>query len=116
MALSDFKEFVKSNPKLIDFVRNKEMTWQGFYELYDLYGSKNEIWNKYLGITNNGIGSFKDIFNNLKGINMNELQSGITSIQKGIGYVQEFISNKTSNVRKEKEEYEPRPIHKYFDD
>ena len=36
------------------------MTWQKFYEIYDLYGKDNAIWNDYLGkketisnITNN---------------------------------------------------------------
>ena len=50
------------------------MTWQKFYELYDLYGPFHDIWNKYLGITTNGVFSFKDMFNVFKSLDMNEVQ------------------------------------------
>ena len=33
MAKEDFKKFVKRNAKLINHVKNKEKTWQEFYEL-----------------------------------------------------------------------------------
>ena len=36
MSKEEFKGFVQKNPKLIEYVRNNEMTWQKFYELYDL--------------------------------------------------------------------------------
>ena len=36
--IDNFKSFVKKNPKLITFVKNGSMSWQKFYELYDLYG------------------------------------------------------------------------------
>lgn len=120
MSLESFKVFVKENPSLVTFVKNKEMTWQGFYELFDLYGSSNHIWDKYLGITSSGASSFKDMFSLFKNIDMNELQSGINSIQKGIGYVQDFISTRNNDKNKDKETvkdtYEPRPMYKYFDD
>ena len=61
MSLDNFKNFVKENPKLANFVRNGDMTWQKFYELYDLYGPFHDIWNKYLGITTNRVFSFKDV-------------------------------------------------------
>ncbi len=117
MSLENFKSFVKTNPSLTNFVRSGDMTWQKFYELYDLYGPVHDVWNKYLGITTNGAFSFKDIFGMLKNIDTNELQKGIGSLQKGIGYVQEFIANKATDTREEKKEtYEPRPMYKYFDD
>ena len=46
MSLDNFKKFVKENPKLVNFVRNGDMTWQKFYELYDLYGPFHDIWNQ----------------------------------------------------------------------
>lgn len=115
MALSDFKNFVKQNPKLLEYVRNKEASWQQFYEMYDLYGSKSDVWNKYLNISSSGVNSFKTIFDSLKNINMEELQSSISSLQKGIGYVKDLLVTKDARSE-EKKEYEPRPIHKYFDD
>ena len=33
-----FKDFVKKHPELISYVKNKKMTWQDFYEIYDMYG------------------------------------------------------------------------------
>ena len=48
MKKEEFKEFVKKNPKLITYVKNNEMTWQKFYEMYDLYGESNDVWNEYI--------------------------------------------------------------------
>ena len=45
---NEFKEFVKNNPSLLKFVNNEKMTWQKFYEMYDLYGENSEVWNEYI--------------------------------------------------------------------
>ena len=37
----EFKTFIKNNPGFIKYVNNGEMTWQKFYEMYDLYGEEN---------------------------------------------------------------------------
>ncbi len=116
MSLENFKLFVKENPTLTNFVRNKEMTWQGFYELFDLYGKDSNVWDKYLKITSSSTSSFKDIFSMFKNIDVNELQKGIGSIQKGIGYVQEYLSTRDNPKEEKKDNYEPRPMYKYFDD
>ena len=44
MKKDDFKNFVRTKPELIKYVKNGEMTWQKFYEIYDLYQElyKNE--------------------------------------------------------------------------
>ena len=46
--IDEFKMYVKKNPKLINYVKDGSMTWQGFYEIYDLYGEDNNAWSKYL--------------------------------------------------------------------
>ena len=117
MSLESFKNFVREKPNLITFVRNNEMTWQQFYEMYELYGPNHSVWNKYLGITNNGT-SLKDMLGLLRNIDMTELQKGIGSLQKGIGYLQEIVQNKTVDVNNNfrKNEYTPRPIYEKFDD
>ena len=46
MSKVEFKEFVRKNPQLISFVEKEETSWQKLYELYDLYGSDNEVWQK----------------------------------------------------------------------
>ena len=47
MKQEEFKNFVRTKPELIKYVQNGEMTWQKFYELYDLYGTDESFWNKY---------------------------------------------------------------------
>lgn len=117
MSLEGFKSFVKEKPELIEYVRKKETTWQDFYNLYELYGKDNEVWNKYLGKTTSqqSLFSFKDVLGMFKNIDMNEVQKGIGSLQKGINYLQNIAEKKeVPNIRKTS--YEPRPMHKYFDD
>ena len=48
MSKESFKEFVKKNPRLIKYVKNNEMTWQKFYEIYDIYGEDKNAWSEYL--------------------------------------------------------------------
>lgn len=46
--LEEFKKYVKKYPKLISYVKEGKMTWQDFYELYDIYGENDEVWSKYI--------------------------------------------------------------------
>ena len=39
----DFKEFASKNPSLAKYIENGEMSWQKFYELYDIYGEDVNI-------------------------------------------------------------------------
>lgn len=110
MPLSDFKSFVRERPSLASFVNNNQMTWQKFYEMYELYGDKSSIWNDYV-ISNSSV-SIKDMLGMFKNVNMNDLQEGINSLQKGINYIQDMVKSKDIPVRN----YEPRPIYKHLDD
>ena len=47
MSKETFKEFIRNKPELINHVNNGTMTWQKFYELYDLYGEDDNIWKQY---------------------------------------------------------------------
>ena len=78
----EFKNFVKENPRLIKFVKNGEMTWQKFYELYDMYGTDDNVWANYLkdtvaataataaAATTASSLSFNDVINWVKGIDL----------------------------------------------
>ena len=44
--IDNFKLFVINIPNLITYVRNNTMSWKKFYELYDLYGEDNNVWNE----------------------------------------------------------------------
>ena len=118
-----FKEFVKKNPILIKYVDSNEMTWQKFYEMYDLYGENNSVWDKYLESNKtNSISditktsAFTDFIAFLKTINLDSLQEGIGSIQRVLGVFQDFSSNKDNSTNTDKKEYKPRPLYKHFED
>lgn len=118
--VDSFKEFVKKNQVLVTYVKENKMTWQKFYELYDLYGEDNNIWSEYLKkeepqpkVNNTKLSSLSNIMEMAKNIDPDKLQDGITSIQKAISLFGDMITkNNTSSTNT----YTPRPIYKKFDD
>jgi hypothetical protein len=114
--VDNFKIFVRKHPELISYVKNNEMTWQKFYELWYLYGEDDNTWNKYIK-PNNSVSitdfRFKDIVNMVKGINLDAAQKSITNIQKAISLVQDIIGNKGNTTG---DIYTPRPIYQHFED
>ena len=111
----EFKKFVKNNPILIDKVKNNEMTWQNYYELYDLYGEDNNIWNNYIINEKQEKNSFKfnEIMDMVKNIDVDKVQNSITSLQKALGLFGDLFVNKNNTNNNN---YNPRPIYKRFDD
>ena len=118
MKKEEFKEFVKKHPKLVEYVKKDEMTWQKFYEMYDIYGEDNEVWNKYLSetkeVVKTGIAglTLSEVVNWVKTIDLDSLQEGIGNVQRVLGVVQDF-SNKNTDI---KSTYRPKPLYKHFDD
>lgn len=115
--IDDFKSFVKENPKLVNFVNNKTMSWQDFYELYDLYGKDNIVWDKYLKNDNtrevsSKNSSLSNVMNMAKNMDVNKLQDGIDSIQKAISLFGDILIKKDDTTSG----YTPRPIYRKFDD
>ena len=120
--IDNFKLFVKNNPNLITYVKNNTMSWQKFYELYDLYGEDNNVWNEYLNkdTTVNSTkteskksSKFSDILDMAKNLDTNKLQDGISSVQKAIGLIGDIlVKDKKSDVST----YNPRSIYRRFDD
>lgn len=121
--VDEFKSFVKKNPNLVTYVKNRSMSWQELYELYDLYGEEDNVWSEYLtksevkkanksNTTINRSNTFSNILEMAKNIDTNKLQDGITSIQKAIGLFGDMLlKDKT-----ETNTYTPRPIYRKFDD
>lgn len=117
--IDNFKAFVKQNPSLVTYVKEGNMTWQKFYELYDLYGEDNNIWGTYLKKetppkkNNTSKSSLTSIMEMAKNLDSDKLQDSITSIQKAISLFGDIIlkDNKTPDNN-----YTPRPIYKKFDD
>lgn len=117
----EFKAFVKENPRLVKYIKNGEMTWQKFYEIYDIYGKDENAWKDYLtagvasvAATSASAFSFNDMINWVKGIDLDSVQSGIGNLQRVIGMVQDLTAKDSTEVKKE--EYKPRPLYKHFDD
>ena len=122
--IEDFKVFVRENPKLINYVKENKKTWQNFYEMYDIYGKNNEIWDEYLKeeikkenkeeVKKINITSFNDILNMAKNMDVNKVQEGITSLQKAISLFSDlFIKNEDNSP---KSSYTPRPVYRRFED
>ena len=114
MSKETFKSFVRDNPSLIKYVNNNSMTWQKFYEMFELYGTDNKVWDSYINNTNitNANGAFKELVDIFKGLNLEKVQKGINSIQKTISLVQELGLGATSAAAT----YESRPQYPHFDD
>ncbi len=121
MSKEGFKEFVKKNTNLINYVENGKTDWQHLYELYDLYGENSNIWEKYQiknsktnseATKENSNQGFKDFLNLIKGLDLETVRKGINSIDKAI----ETFKELGESPKKEEPKYEPRPTFKYFED
>ena len=115
----DFKEFIRTKPELVEYIKNKEMTMQSFYEIYDVYGSDESAWEPYIRKEikeNNNISTSK-ITDIMKNLNIDEIQKHINTAQKALGVVSDLTtknSNTMSNVIKGP--LQSRPLNKFFED
>ncbi len=122
--VDEFKMFVKANPFLIDYIKKGKKSWQDLYEIYDIYGSDEEYWNKYLEETkqdndkNNAERNNSTFTNHVdelikmaKNVDVDKVQEGITSLQKTLALFGDLFASK-----KPTSTYNPRPLYKRFDD
>lgn len=115
----NFKLFVKSHPSLLKYIKNEQMTWQKFYEIYDMYGEDEKIWKDYLTESRqipetkkSNISSLGELMGFVKNIDLDSVENGINSLQRVLGVLQDFGTNKTSSENN----YKPRPLYKHFED
>lgn len=112
----EFREFVKTKPELINYIKDGEMTWQKFYEIYDLYGSDEKAWKEYERKAPVNIpGNIKEITNMIKNINVDSIQKHINTAQKALGVVQD-LTTKSPTSPLPKGPTTPRPLNKFFED
>lgn len=111
MSKEAFKSFVRLNPNLANFVNNNTMTWQKFYDMFELYGASNSVWDKFLSSSSTAENTFKELITTIKGIDLQKVQKGIDNIQKTISLVQDFGSNTRGDTV-----YEKRETYRKFDD
>lgn len=120
MKNEEFKNFVRTKPELIHYVQNGKMTWQKFYELYDLYGDDKNVWDKYIledrAPITDGISRISDM---VKNVNVDSIKSHINTAQKAIDFVQDLTKKTpTPNITDSltKGPVAPRPLNKFFED
>lgn len=121
-----FKSFVRTKPQFANFVQSGEMTWQKFFELYDLYGENSEVWDKYLGtsgerVTPNVADGINKITSLVKNVDMESIKSHIDTAQKAIDFMQDLTlkkgmdgGNMVNNLNKGP--VASRPLNKFFED
>ena len=114
MKKEEFKKFVRNHPNLVNYVKNNKMTWQQFYEIYDLYGEDNSIWNTFNDSdsknNSNLANLIKDFMGLFKNIDVKSLQNTLTSLSKALDAFKDMGNASNTNM------YEERPKYKYFED
>ena len=118
----EFKNFVSGHPELVNYIKNKEYTWQDFYEIYDMYGDNREVWSKYRENNVNNetefdrAGPINELTSLVKGINMTNVQKYINNAQKAINVIQELTTKTPVGKGPAVPPKTPRPITKFFGD
>ena len=110
--IENFKIFAKQHPNFASYIKDGTMTWQKFYELYDMYGEDSTIWNDYQEQSKKSP-TINDIVTMAKKIDINKLQDGVNSLSKAVGLFSDLFASKSSSTRNE---YKPRAIYRRFDD
>lgn len=89
----NFKIFISNHPEVLDYIKRHEMSFQDFYEIYDIYGDNNDVWNKYFKET-----SFSKISNIVKKIDMNNIQNHVNNAQKVVGILEELTKKSPEKI------------------
>ena len=111
--LDSFKSFVKQNPTFASFIKDGSMTWQKFYELYDMYGEDSNIWDDFKVVSEKkNSPTISDIVNMTKNIDINKLQDGVNSLSKAVGLFSELFTGNSSSS----DTYKPRAVYRRFED
>ena len=84
------------------------MTWQKFYELYDIYGENSDIWNDYK--EEKTVVGLSDIIAWIKSIDLDSIHENLESISRVVSVLQDL------GVKNNISDYKPRPIYKHFED
>lgn len=95
----NFKNFISAHPELLKYIKNKNMTFQDFYEIYDIYGEDENTWSKYFKEESSSADDdrIKELGKILKNINMDNIEHHVNNAQKIIGIIQE-LTKKTPDT------------------
>ena len=113
MKKEAFKEFAKLHPELITYLKNNpSMNWQKLYEIYDICGEDDSVWNNYFSNTSSNT-NITDMFKN---IDTKKVQEHIGTAQKALNLIQELTTKGGETIEGIKGPSLPRPITKFFGD
>jgi len=120
----DFKAFVVKHPNLVTVVKNKTHSWQDLFEVYDLYGEDEALWDRYLNnsdisssnVSNDKLNSIGELTKLFKNVNIDNVQKYIDTAQKAIGVIQGLTGSKGAEDLVSKGPSVSRPINKIFED
>jgi len=113
----EFKNFARLHPELVTFIKNGDMSWQKFYEIYDIYGEDATAWKNYFATSSSSVDTVTAFTDKIKNIDMNSIQEHIKTAQKALNLVSELTGKSevtsplTASVPKV-----PRPINQFFED
>ena len=92
----NFKKFINLHPEYIDYIKENNISWQKMFELYDIYGENEKVWEKYLSTPSvKDTINIKGLLNTIKNINLDSLEENISSIQKAVGLVEELTKKES---------------------
>jgi len=111
--LDNFKLFIKNNPSFASYIKDGSMTWQKFYELYDMYGEDSTIWDEYRKEKKKTT-TLNDIVNMAKNIDMNKFQDGVNSLTKAVSLFSDLFASRNSSSNPKA--YKPRAVYRRFED
>lgn len=113
--IDEFKVFVKENPNFADYIKNGSMTWQKFYELYDMYGEESSVWDEYKAKNDDkkNATTLNDVIKMAKNIDIDKLQDGVNSLSKAVALFSDLFVGKGKTGGNS---YKPRAIYKRFED
>ena len=109
-----FKAFARRHPELVSHIKSGNMTWQKFYEIYDIYGEDNQAWSNYITKKSENVVA-DNLTTKLKNIDMNSIQEHIKTAQKALSLVSE-LTGKSANPTSTVVPKVPKPINQFFED
>ncbi len=96
MSKDSFISFARVHPELAKEVLKGNVSWQQLYELYEIYGENHSVWNSYIK-KDFDLNSFRELFQMIKNVDLDSVQTGIQNLQKTVGLLQDIGLGKTTN-------------------
>ncbi|WP_026692157.1 YlbD family protein [Peribacillus kribbensis] len=119
-SIEQFKLFVKKYPGLVQEVRKGRQTWQDIYEEWFLLGEEDPKWDEYSAApAKTSAKEEKDsksdlvstLFSAIKNMDMEQIQTHISSLSQAISAVQGILTQFQSNPENaEKPKQPPNPF------